>query len=290
MFGTELRVRRPVLLLLVFGAFLAVVGITAAAQASMVTSKFTEVTIQSVVGGDAATIRSFADTAGRTGILVPADLAVGGPVDPTRRAALEADLASIVGRDGIRHAELRRADGTLLAAVPTAPDPAGSVVQPGTQADAAIVPLAEAGAPAADLDSPWILRERLPITDLAGNVVGVVGLWRDGVPILARLDEVRRDVILITLSAALVTAFLLFFIFRTAQGRLTRQTAELVEATRRDPLTGTLNHGALVGLLAGRLDEARTTALVGRRGPRRRRQLHAAQRQPWAPGRRPASC
>jgi diguanylate cyclase (GGDEF)-like protein len=256
-FGTERRVRRPVLLLLVFGAFLAVMGITAAAQSSLVTANFTAVTIQSVVGGDVATIRHFAESAGKAGSLTPADLAIGGPVDPARRAALELELRSFLGRDGIRHAELRRADGTLLAAVPTAPDP--GTVAPGldARADVAIVPLAEAGAPAADLDSPWILRERLPITDVDGNVVGIVGLWRDGVPILTRLDDVRRDVIVITLSAALVTAVLLFFIFRTAQGRLTRQTIELVEATRRDPLTGTLNHGALVSLLAGRLDAAR---------------------------------
>ena len=257
MFGTEPRVRRPVLLLLVFGAFVALVGITAAAQATMVTSHFTAVTIQSVVGGDAATIRAFADTAGRTGTLIASDLVIGGAVDPTRRTALEADLATFIGRDGIRHAELRRADGTLLAAVPTAPDPATAGQALDTRAEAAIVPLAEAGAPAADLDSPWILRERLPITDLAGNVVGVVGLWRDGVPILARLDDVRRDVLIVTLSAAMVAAVLLFIIFRSAQNRLTRQTAELVESTRRDPLTGTLNHGTLVSLLAGRLEAAR---------------------------------
>ena len=62
-----------------------------------------------------------------------------------------------------------------------------------THPDAAIIAGTEAGVPAADLDSPWILRERLPITDTAGNVVGVVALWRDGVPILARLDEVHEE-------------------------------------------------------------------------------------------------
>ena len=76
-------------------------------------------------------------------------------------------------------------------------------------------------------------------------------------PILARLDELRRDVVLVTLTAAIVAAVLLFLIFRSAQGRLTRQTAALVEATRGDPLTGTLNHGALVGHLAGEIERAR---------------------------------
>jgi diguanylate cyclase (GGDEF)-like protein len=258
-FGTEPRVRRPVLLLLVFGAFIALVGITTAAQASIVTSNFTAVTIQSVVGGDAATIRSFADTAASNGSLNATDMAVGGPVDPARRSALEAALTKFTARDGIRHAELRRADGTLLAAVPTPPDPGLPAATFDVQADAAIVPLAEAGAPTVDLDSPWILRERLPITDRDGTVVGLVSLWRDGVPILARLDDVRRDVVIVTLTAALFAGVLLFLIFRSAQGRLTRQTIELIDSTRRDPLTGTLNHGTLVGLLASRLEAARVS-------------------------------
>ena len=76
-------------------------------------------------------------------------------------------------------------------------------------------------------------------------------------PILDRLALVRRDVVLVTLSAALIAAALLFLIFRAAQRRLTRQTAELVESTRRDPLTGTLNHGAVVGQLAIEIEAAR---------------------------------
>jgi diguanylate cyclase (GGDEF)-like protein len=258
-FGVQPRVHRPVLLLLVFSAFLVLVGITAAAQATLVTSHFTAVTMQTIVDGDVSNVRRFADAAAESHHLTPADLASGTPLDPARRAAIEADLAAVVGRDGgIRHAELRRADGTLLAAVPTAPD-AAAVPVLATRAEAAIVPGPEAGIPTNDLDSAWVLRERLPITDVDGTVVGFVGLWRDGVPILARLDEVRRDVLVVTLSAALAAAFLLFLIFRSAQARLTRQTLELVESTRRDPLTGTLNHGALVGLLAVRLDAARET-------------------------------
>ncbi|MDQ1714344.1 MAG: hypothetical protein QOC60_289, partial [Frankiaceae bacterium] len=75
------------------------------------------------------------------------------------------------------------------------------------------------------------------------------------------LSDVRRDVVLVTLSAALIAAALLFLIFRSAQGRLTRQTAELVESIRRDPLTGALNHGALVGHLADEIERARVSGL-----------------------------
>src|SRR6185295_7284744 len=52
---------------------------------------------------------------------------------------------------------------------------------------------------------------------------------------------------------------MLFLIFRAAQARLTRQTAALVESTRRDPLTGTLNHGALVAHLALEIEGARAS-------------------------------
>src|SRR6185437_15962314 len=99
--------------------------------------------------------------------------------------------------------------------------------------------------------------EFLPIST-GCQVRGVVGIWRDAVPILARLDEIRRDVVLVTLTAAIFAAVLLFLIFRSAQGRLTRQTAALVEATQRDSLTGTLNHGALVVHLAGEMERARS--------------------------------
>jgi diguanylate cyclase (GGDEF)-like protein len=71
------------------------------------------------------------------------------------------------------------------------------------------------------------------------------------------MEGVRRDVVIVTLSAGLVAALMLFLIFRAAQARLTRQTAALVESTRRDPLTGTLNHGALVAHLAVEIEGAR---------------------------------
>jgi diguanylate cyclase (GGDEF)-like protein len=50
----------------------------------------------------------------------------------------------------------------------------------------------------------------------------------------------------------------LFLVFRSAQGRITRQTVALIEATRRDPLTGLLNHGELVGELALAIEGARS--------------------------------
>jgi diguanylate cyclase (GGDEF)-like protein len=255
-FGSEPRIRRPVLLLLVYGAFLVLVGVTASAQASMVTSHFTEAATNAVVGGDVASVRVL--VAGE--LLNGSDLTETGVPDGTRQAKLQTVLASLDSTSGILHAELRRADGALIAtdrpgALPSVPPAAID-----RNADAAIVPLAEAGALVSDLAAPMLLRERLPITDRSGTVLGQLTLWRDAGPILAKLDAVRLQVVLVTLSAAAVAAVLLFIIFRSAQKRLTRQTADLVESTRRDPLTGTYNHGALVSLLAGRMETAKATS------------------------------
>jgi diguanylate cyclase (GGDEF)-like protein len=106
------------------------------------------------------------------------------------------------------------------------------------------------------LSTATVLREYFPLS-LDGQVVGIVGVWRDAVPILAQLDEVRRNIVIVTLSAAVVASFVLFLVFRSAQGRITRQTQALVESTRRDPLTNTLNHGALVDAVARSVDRAR---------------------------------
>ena len=253
MFGSEPRIRRPVLLLLVYGAFLVLVGVTASAQASMVTSHFTEAATNAVVGGDVASVRVL--VAGE--LLTGSDLTSTDVPNETRQAKLQAVLASLGSTSGILHAELRRADGALIATDRTGPLPATPPAAIDKTADAAIVPLAEAGALVDDLGAPMLLRERLPINDRAGEVLGELTLWRDAGPILAKLDAVRLQVVLVTLSAAAVAAILLFMIFRSAQKRLSGQTMELVEATRRDPLTGTYNHGTLVSLLAGRMEASK---------------------------------
>ena len=54
-------------------------------------------------------------------------------------------------------------------------------------------------------------------------------------------------------------SILLFFLFRAAQTRISRQTAALLEATRRDVLTDLLNHGAVVAALIEAIDRARTS-------------------------------
>jgi diguanylate cyclase (GGDEF)-like protein len=255
--GSLARTRRPLLLVLVFGAFLAIIGITATAQAVMVSLNFSTATMNTIVAGDAATVRAVLDDRVQLRFLDPA-------IGPTaaERSALETELAALTGPADILLVELRRLDGTIVAA--SRPGLAGIAMSPGEAmagavagtASVGLLPVAEAGASTPELGSPTVLREFLPIS-ASGKVQAVIGIWRDAVPILARLDGVRRDVVAVTLSAGIIVSILLFLIFRSAQGRLTRQTAALVEASRRDPLTGSLNHGALVAHLATEVERAR---------------------------------
>jgi len=90
-----------------------------------------------------------------------------------------------------------------------------------------------------------------------GQVRAVFVVVRDAVPILQSIENARALIVAVTLSAALIVALILYLIFRSAQRRLTRQTQALLEATQRDPLTGSLNHGALVAELAHQLEAAR---------------------------------
>jgi diguanylate cyclase (GGDEF)-like protein len=260
-FGSAPNVRRPLLLVLVFGAFLALVGITATAQALMISTHFQTATLNGIVGSDAATARAFVNAYVQPRYLDP----VTGPTE-SERQRLTSQLATLTRPTEILRVELRLPDGRILAA--DEPSLAGTVMPAvgefglalGGASQAGIGPAEEAGAAPGLLESPMLLREFLPVV-ADGQVRAVVGIWRDGLPILQRLSDLRRDVVLVTLSAALVAACLLFLIFRSAQGRLSRQTAALIESTRLDPLTATLNHGALVGHLATEIERARETGL-----------------------------
>jgi diguanylate cyclase (GGDEF)-like protein len=256
-FGSEPRIRRPVLLIIVLGAFLALAGITATTQAGLVSAHLTAATLNGVVGSDAATTRAFVNAYVQPGWFDPGT----GPTTD-QRLRLEAQLATLVRPGEILRVEVRLPDGTILAAsepglggtaMPS--DPVFTVAA-GGETEAEIVPVESAAAGPGALAAPTLLREYLPLIS-DGRVRGVVGVWRDAAPILDRIATVRGDVVLVTLSAALIAAALLFLVFRTAQGRLSRQTTALVDSIRRDPLTGTLNHGALVGHLAVEIEKAR---------------------------------
>jgi diguanylate cyclase (GGDEF)-like protein len=256
LFGSETRARRPVLLTLVFGAFLVIVGITATSQSVVVSTELSSVTLEAVVGSDAAAIRNLANES-----MLESDVATPGP-SPDRIAELEVVLQTLVRRGQILRADLRAADGTVIVG-----DRTGRAGQPlstdaqfaqalGNEPAISLVAIESAGPAASDLGVPTLLREELPLS-VGGQVVAVVSLWRDATPMLARIDSVRSDVVLTTISAALIASVLLFLIFRAAQLRLSRQTVQLLESTRRDPLTGMLNHGAMVSHVAVAIEASR---------------------------------
>ena len=111
MFGTRTRAPRPVLLILVYGAFLAIVGAAATAQSILVGAHFNSATLTGLVGSDAATVRAFVNA-----YVPPADLATAGVLAPGEVARLEAQLATLPRPGEILRVEIRRPDGTIVAA------------------------------------------------------------------------------------------------------------------------------------------------------------------------------
>jgi diguanylate cyclase (GGDEF)-like protein len=244
--------------MLVFGVFVVLVGITATAQASMISGPLTAANLKTVVEADASIVRSFANANLSPGIL-------DGSATPAELDTLERALGTLVRPGQILRAQVRLSNGLVLASsnagdrgsqATLSPDftaavsgtSAMTVIEQGTGTEAL-----------GDIGSPRLLREYLPISS-NGKVFAIVAIWRDAVPIFARVEAIRFNVMVVILSAALIAAFILFLVFRSAQGRLNRQTAALIESARRDPLTKALNHGTLVGLLAAMIEGARSTA------------------------------
>ena len=257
-FGDRLRAPRQVLLLIVFGVLLAVVGVTATSQAAMVSVYASTSTLNSFVQSDMATIRGFAHEGLSTDVVTRPQL------PPAALAALEDLIATLTSKGEILRVELRRPDGSVVAAsdaglagttVPPGDDFRRAVDEARTQVSVVDTPAAEIAGNQA-LDTTSVLREFLPLK-IGDQVVLVAGVWRDAAPILGGLDDLRRDVVVVTITAALIAAITLYLVFRGAQGRLARQSEALLEASLRDPLTGTLNHGALVGRLATEIERAR---------------------------------
>ncbi|HXR27880.1 MAG TPA: diguanylate cyclase, partial [Candidatus Baltobacteraceae bacterium] len=250
------RAARPTLLLLVFGAFLLIVGVAASGQAALVTADQQQALLGATVSADASTVRTFVAVDLPPRLLDPATSTA------ADRATLQAGLQLLVQRGQLLQVALLLPDGTVLASN----DAAGVGGQApftddlraaldGQHAEAAITTPGAAGA-IGPLATTAVMREYVPII-AGGQVRAVMAVWRDAAPLLAQLDQERLEIVGVTLTAALLCAVLLGFIFRTAQRRLTRQARQLVEAARHDPLTGLLNHGALVEQLGLRLEEAR---------------------------------
>jgi diguanylate cyclase (GGDEF)-like protein len=251
--GSRTPTRKPVLLVVVFGVLLVLVGITATAQAVMVSAYASGSTFTSIVDGDVATLRGF----------VQQELGDFNPTSPdaTSLARIDSQLQTLLAKGGIAQVDIRTVDGLVLASSAagvirtTAPSSSDFAAAVSGEPRVAIVAAAEAEAGATTLPAT-VLREYLPLRQ-GDRTLLVVGIWRDALPVLSQLDGLRRDVVIVTLTAALIAAGVLFLVFRSAQATIHRQTAALVDATRLDALTDTPNHGALVSHLASEIERAR---------------------------------
>jgi diguanylate cyclase (GGDEF)-like protein/putative nucleotidyltransferase with HDIG domain len=248
--------QRPTLLLAVYGGFLLLVGTLAVVLALLVTAHFSAAAIDTTVSHDRSLVWLWANANLEPDDLDPAR------VSDERLRRLDAQLTTIVESSEILHVEVRTPGGFVLVGTN------GSRGMPARLGDAFLA--AAEGRASAELlaDGPvaeavgWtsdrpMLREYLPITSRAGTTAAVVGIWRDAAPILARVDAMRAQILIATAIGSIVVAVLLLLIFRAAQRRLTSQARALVETMRRDPLTGLLNHGAIVAGLAARIETAR---------------------------------
>jgi diguanylate cyclase (GGDEF)-like protein len=248
------------LLALVLGVVLVLVGVTGSALVAVVSEHVTRTTLGNAVSRDAALIELFVNSS-----LRPSDLEGDGQ-EGAREEQLTRQLAALAGDDGIVRIEIRNPDGLVLASDDAAV--VGSVVVPYAemvsvlaQGDATAMLVEPGGALHAAGDGlagrGSLVEELLPIVDAEGTPIAVVGLWRSADALLAGMDDARRDVMLVTLAAGALLAGMLFLVFRAAQARLSRQHAQLLEATRRDALTGMLNHGTIVATLADEVESVR---------------------------------
>src|SRR5207245_1020596 len=180
----------------------------------------------------------------------------GAVIAPERRPAIEALLADLVRGHGYRDVTVTSSQGEVLATTAV-----GGAAPVGDATTSAISKGRAIGLIAADgaVPSSSILLEAIPVVQ-GTDVRLVFQIRRDATPILELAGETLRDLVMVTVSAGVVLALLLYVIFRAASIRLQQQDAQLLESRRRDPLTGLLNHGAAVAALTDFVEQARADA------------------------------
>jgi len=243
------------------GVVLVLVGVTASALVTVASTHLSTTTLTSVVSRDASLVELFVN-----GNLETTDLEPGGP-GPARVLELSRMLGALSTEDAILRIEIRDLEGRVVFS--SATEVLGRVAGASTGMAAALdgEPTASLIEGAADVDAVGKLpeatsfvQEYLPIMGNDGRPLAVVALWRDASELVASLDAMRNDVILVTIVAGALLAVVLFFVFRAAQVRLTRQHRQLLDATKQDALTGMLNHGTITGILADEVEASRASS------------------------------
>ena len=232
---------------------------TAVTLVSVVSDHVTQSAIDSTVEADRFLAQSFVETYMATG-----DMTLTGPT-AEHVAAVQQRLQALVSSDiGVALVKVHGLDGTILFSSDRA--------QRGHkfEIDAALAK-SLGGEIGADISSEFegeeadlaglgltsLLEEYIPIIAADGTVEASFEVYRDAAPILAAVARSQTSVLTVALGASFVLALLLLGIFGAAQLRLNAQTRQLMEATRRDALTGLLNHGAAVETLTGLVERAR---------------------------------
>jgi diguanylate cyclase (GGDEF)-like protein len=250
--------RRPLLLAVVFAFFLMLIGVTAGALVTLTSHHLSTAGLNATVSDDAALAGLFAND-----WLEPADF--GTVVSPDRVQLVDARLAALIRARQIARIEIRNPEGRVLFAsdpsvVGLAPSlsPALRSAVSGTPVARVVEDGQSPGVAGGSLAADRVIEEYLPVTSNDGQTVGVMAVWRDAAVLLDGTARAQQDVLIVVLAGSLILAAVLFLIFRAAQARISRQQRALVEATRRDPLTGLLNHGAIVASLAERMETMRS--------------------------------
>lgn len=159
------------------------------------------------------------------------------PEDVADELRLGAALRETMSTAGLLGLALHGPGGEAWASTGERPPARGA---PGSwSADEASAVLAddEAGRPR--------LVEAFPVR-LNDRTESTLVVLRDGAPVMAASAEAQRDVALAAGAGATVVLVLVTVVVRAVQRRLAERTAQLIEAERRDPLTGHLTHGAVL--------------------------------------------
>ena len=240
------------------GSVLVLVGVTASALVALTSAHLSSASLRVVVNRDAALAE-----------YVVTDLFAGRPIvldspDPADVEAIGAGLAALTRAEGLLRVEIRSLDGRVVysdAASVIGLHAGSSAAMAEARRGKATAALAENGAPDNAAGPPLgvasVVEEYLPILDRDREPVAVVALWRDVGSVMGSIGGTLRDVMLVTVAAGLLLSGVLFLVFRASHARLSRQHDQLMETTRRDALTGMLNHGTVVTLLADEIERAR---------------------------------
>jgi diguanylate cyclase (GGDEF)-like protein len=251
--------RPPQLLALVYLITIVLVVATAVALSTVVGDGISNTAVNASLAADRALVTAFVQSN-----LTTEEIS-GGQISAERQAQL-AGVMKALADTGIVRIKMYRPDGTVLLAN----DPTIIGQRFNLEDDIVDALAGEANGDVTDTRSPstepdlprlgipLLLEEYLPVT-VDGKVQAVFEVYRDAAPVLAQSSQTREQVLVVTLIASAVLAVFLYFVFRSADRRLKRQTRALMEAARRDALTGMLNHGAVVEDMTRLLDEAMPT-------------------------------